>query len=65
MLYKAHILEINVAGYLRGEWLSDLGVIIRIGRFSVQSPIGARPGLGTQSRYEVPGNLRIEITKTQ
>ena len=35
-------------------------VIVRIGRFPVQTPLGARPGLGTQPRYEVPGDLRVE-----
>ena len=33
------------------------GVEIRIGRFPVQILLGARPGLGIQPRYEVPGDL--------
>ena len=37
----------------------------RIGRFPVQTPIGARPGLGTQPCYGVPGGLGIENVKTQ
>ena len=38
---------------------------IRIGRFSVQTPLVARPGLGTQARYEAPSDLRIESVQTQ
>ena len=34
---------------------------IRIGRFPVQTPLGARPGLGTQPRYEAPGDLRVKL----
>ena len=41
------------------------GIVIRIGRFPVQTPLGARPGLGTQLRYEDPGDLWIKIVKTQ
>ena len=42
-----------------------LGVVIRIGRFPVHTPIVAQAGLGTQSRYEAPGDLRVELVKTQ
>ena len=35
----------------------------RIGRFPVQTPLGARPGLGTQPHYEAPGDLRIELVE--
>ena len=35
------------------------------GRFPVQTPLGAWPRLGTQSRYEAPGDDRVEIDKTQ
>ena len=38
---------------------------IRIGRFLVQNPLGTRPGLGTQPRYEAPGDLRFEHVQTQ
>ena len=31
--------------------------------FLVQAPLGARLGLGTQSRYETPGDLWVEIDK--
>ena len=34
-----------------------------MGRFPVQTPLGARPGLGTQLRYEAPGDLRVEYVK--
>ena len=37
---------------------------LRIGRFAVQTPQGARPGLGTQPRYEVPNDFRVEIVQT-
>ena len=31
-----------------------------IGRFPIQTPLRAQPGLGTQPRYESPSSLRIE-----
>ena len=40
-------------------------VVIRIERFLVQTPLGARPALGTQPLYEAPGDSRFEIVKTQ
>ena len=39
------------------------GFVVRIGRFPVQTPLGARPGLGAQPRYEAPGDLRVENVK--
>ena len=36
------------------------GVVIRIGRFLVQTPLGARPDLGTQPHYEAPVDLWVE-----
>ena len=36
-------------------------VVSRVGRFPVQSPIGALPGLETQSRYQAPDEFRVEI----
>ena len=36
---------------------------IRIERFQVQTPLGTRPGLGTQPCYEVPGDLWAEYIK--
>ena len=38
-------------------------VAIRIGRFPVQTLLGARPGLGTQSCYETPDDLRVNTVK--
>ena len=38
-------------------------VTIRIGRFPVQTPLGARLGLGTQPCYEAPGDLWVEIVE--
>ena len=34
--------------------------VIRIRRFPVQTQLGARPGLGTQPRYEAPSALWVE-----
>ena len=31
-----------------------------IGSFPVRNPLGARPDLGTQPRYEAPGDLRMK-----
>ena len=45
--------------------LVGLGIVIRIGRFPVQTPLGTRPGLGTQPRYEAPGDLRVEYVQTR
>ena len=39
--------------------------MIRIARFLVQIPLGTRPGLGTQICGEAPGDLWVEIVKTQ
>ena len=38
------------------------GVTTRMGRFPIQTPLGARPDLRTQLRYEVPGD-RDEIVE--
>ena len=32
---------------------------------AIQTPLSARPGLKTQPCYEAPGDLRVEIAKTQ
>ena len=37
--------------------------MIRIGRFPFRTLLGTRPGLGTQPRYEAPGDLRVEYVK--
>ena len=37
--------------------------IKKIGKFLVQTPLGAWPGLGTQLRYEAPGDLRVKNVK--
>ena len=39
------------------------GVVIRIARFPVQTPLGTWPGLKTQPCCEAPGDLQIEIVK--
>ena len=36
---------------------------MRIGRFPVHTPLGARPGLWTQRRFEAPGNPWVEIVE--
>ena len=43
--------------------LVGLAVVVRIGRFPVQTPLNARPGLGTQPRHKAPGNLRVESVR--
>ena len=40
-------------------------IIIGIGKFPVETPIGARPNLGTQPRYQTLGDLWVEIVKMQ
>ena len=40
--------------------LVSQGVLIGIGRYPVQTPLGARPGLRTQPRYQSPDDLRLE-----
>ena len=49
--------------YFRESGLVGSGVVVRIGRFLVQTPLGARPGIGTQPRYEAPGDLQVENVK--
>ena len=56
MNYRGNIEESGVVFY---------DVVIRSGRFLVQTPVGAQPGLETQSYYEAPGDLRIENVQTQ
>ena len=46
--------------YIGESDLVSLGGGIRIGRFLVQTPLDARPGLGTQPCYEAPGDLPVE-----
>ena len=48
-----------------GEWPSGLRRCKWIRRFTVQTPLGARPGLGTQCCYEVPCDLRVKNGKAQ
>ena len=43
-----------------GLTLKGLRRYIGIGRLPVQNPVGARPGLMNQSRYEAPGDLWVE-----
>ena len=43
----------------------DEGVVIRIRKVPVQTPLGTPPGLGTQPRYEAPGDLQVENEKTK
>ena len=39
--------------------------MIRIGRFPVQTPLGAQPVLGAQRRYEGPGEPRVKEDKNR
>ena len=40
-------------------------VVNRIGRFSVQTPLGAWAGLGTLPHYKAPGDLWVEIVQSK
>ena len=56
-LHFSSFIHLGVSG------LVDSGVTFRIGRISVQTPLGDRPGFGTQPRYEAPGgDLWAEIS---
>ena len=48
---------------LQTSGLVGQGVVIRIGRLPVQTPLGARPGLGTQPRHKAPGDLQVKMDK--
>ena len=37
------------------------GIGSKIGKFLVQTPLGAWPGLGTQPHYEAPGDLQVKL----
>ena len=51
--------------FISGEsGLVNQGVVIRIGRILVQTPLGTWPGLGTEPCYEAPGDLRVKYVKT-
>ena len=39
------------------------GIVIRIGRFPVQTPLGAQSGLGIQPCYKAAYDLLVEIVK--
>ena len=41
------------------------GVAIKVESFPVQTPLGARLGFGTQTYWEVAGELWVKIVKTQ
>ena len=40
-----------------------IGIVVRIGRLPVQTPLGTRMDLGTHPRYEDPGDLRVRNVK--
>ena len=39
------------------------GIAIRIGRFLVQTPLGAQPGLEAQPPYKAAGELHVNLYK--
>ena len=43
--------------------LVGCGIVVRIGRLPVQSPLDAQPGLGTQPRHKAVCELLVEIVK--
>lgn len=58
MYNNTHVNLDSKASLNSEKGLLDQGVEIRIGRFPVRTPLCAWPGLGTQSRYEAPDDLR-------
>ena len=48
-----------------GKNIMGLGISIKIGRFPVQSLLGAWLGIGIQPCYKAPGDLRVKIAETQ
>ena len=46
-----------------GNGLVGQGIAIRIGRFLVQTPLGAQPGLETQPHYKAAGDLQVNLYK--
>ena len=49
-----------IKSVLWGELPRGLRCCNKNGKFPVQTPLGAWPGLGTQPRYEAPGHPRVE-----
>ena len=41
------------------------GVTIRVRRFRSQLPLGTKLALGTQYRYEAPGEPQVKTVKTK
>ena len=57
--------HVGICGYpgrvaLKGEWPSALRCCNQNQKFPVQTPPVAPLGLGTQPRYEAPGDLRVK-----
>ena len=72
MFFQSNIRELNLCFALFCLCFALLclgqvgqGVVTRIGRFSVQTLLDTPPGLGTQPRYEAPGDPQVGIVKTQ
>ena len=40
-----------------------LRILLGIGKYPVQTPLGAQMGLGSQPRYEAPGDLELKPDK--
>ena len=52
--------------FLAFPFIKESGLFtIKIGRFPVQTPLGAGPDLGTQLCYDGPGDLKVEIVEMQ
>ena len=62
-----HLINLNLIFLSSlGKWKEKAeGIVIRIRRFQLQTPLGAWLGLGTQRRYEAPADLQFKIDKTQ
>ena len=52
----------GISKFSLSEWPTAYGVTIKI-RFRIQTPSSAQPGLGTQSRYEAPGEIQLVIAE--
>ena len=63
MLESLRVLEVEHSNMRMKIGL--VGVTIRIGRSPVQTPLGVLLGLRTQPCHEAPGDLQVEVTKTQ
>ena len=58
-------LVLEVLDSVWGEWPSGLRRCNKNWKVPGSNPLGARPGLRAQPRYEAPGDPRVEYEQTQ